>query len=340
MKFFLKSTLRTFGLLCLLFVPLLVLISLFALSREVVPLFNIGVRNFFRFTMGYLTPALVVSYLLATLLVVATVDKMQVKSILVLHLPALAVGILVGGFLYFSHAGQSTRVELPFSLEQRPLRLGPNSFIERGVFLNVTGTDAKNLEKLMYLDREGRVLYLYDRQSGRMMSVRDVRFSRNEPGGLYVDRGSGHVVVVPGRSRPVRIPFGSFTKDHRLLSNPLLNGYLKQAGKISAYVRSWTGRLNPTGSLIFAGALLLSLLMIAIPLTYGFNDKGWGFAGLAGAFLVLGVLPLFCSFSLDLIERFQLTRFFPDTYSYLLPPAFFAGCGFLLDILVSRRKAR
>jgi len=106
MKFLVKSVINTFIFMAILIIPVTLFITFFALSNIDLPLWNIGVRNILMHAGSLLIPALVLSYLIATLLVVALVDKIRVKSIILLHVPSIILALVIGAGLYTSRGEQ------------------------------------------------------------------------------------------------------------------------------------------------------------------------------------------------------------------------------------------
>ena len=111
MKFLAKSVLNIIIFMLFLIIPVALFVTFFTLRNLNLPLWDIGIVNVLIQARKYLLPSIVINYLLATLLVVARVDKMRVKSIFMLHVPAVVVACIIGAGL--------------FLLQERPIMKNP-----------------------------------------------------------------------------------------------------------------------------------------------------------------------------------------------------------------------
>lgn len=344
MRFILRTTLKLLILLIAVAIPLTLLVTLFALHQGQLPLWNIGARNVLRSAGRFAVPSLLIGYLLATLLVVALVDKMKVRSLPMLHAPPLLAGALLAGALYLAGASVG-REQLPFSLDRNPVRAGVNTFVPRDAFVPAG-------DRVLYLGGSGGPLYLYDRGEGSTLVMGEVRTSRRGSGGLYLDPAGRRVVIHPppgavhhpGRDRtrgeggPIGIPYAAFQEQDPLLSNPLLVAYAGQLRTLFREAREAAGRLERQRRTVLLGALSLSLLLLVVPMAYGLNDRGWGFAGVAGALLLLAVLPVACGLVLAAARRLQEAGGLGG-HPFLFTAAVFALLGIVLDLVIALRGA-
>ena len=126
MKFLAKSILHIIIFMLILIIPVTLFVTFFTLRIINLPLWNIGIANVLIQARKFVAPSLVISYLLATLLVVARVDKMRVKSIFMLHIPAVVVACIIGGGLFMLQERQMM-TQLPGPVE-RDMDLAPHRF--------------------------------------------------------------------------------------------------------------------------------------------------------------------------------------------------------------------
>jgi hypothetical protein len=329
MKYLLSSILRIVLYLILLLVPVLLFITFFALGRTGVPLWNIGIRNVMAYARNFFLPALILSYLIATLLVVALVDKMKVKSIVSLHLPALFVAVLIGAGVLF------TRSDVPFTLPKSSLKVGPAQFFKEGVFI-----DAGN-RKIQLAGGAKKYLYYYDVDRNTLSLIQNVSTATGGRNRLYVDDKKRQVVIEAPRSLEggsVRIPFRDFPQYRNITDLPLFRTYGTRIGTIRRAVLRRLGPLNRMDRYIFLGSLLLTLLMVSIPSVFAMNDRGWGFSGIVGIFVVLALLPFFYSFLFRMTGRLETRLVSMGRYSYLVPALLCGALGILIDFIVASRS--
>lgn len=337
MRFILRTTLKLLLFVFVLAVPVTLVVTLFALHQSPLPLWNIGVRNVIRYAGGFVTPSLLISYLLATLLVVALVDKMKVRSVAILHIPPLLAGALLGGVLFL--VGSGGQDQLPFHIDRNPVRVGVNTFVRRDAFLSAG-------DKILYLDGKGEPLYLYDRGDGSTTVMREVRLSRRGGGGLYLDPEKRQVVIHPsgaaaprGKGEPIELPYAEFVEHDSVLANPLVGAYARRLRSLFLQVEEGAEHLERRQRTALLGTLFLSLLLLSVPMAYGLNDRGWRFAGLAGVLLILAILPAAYALVVSAAERFQASGRLPVFHPFLLTAAVFAFLGIVLDLVIALRGA-
>ncbi len=328
MKFICKTILKIFVYMLVLIIPVTLLVTCFTLVKANIPLWNIGIRNILRHSMHFLLPSIFISYLIATPVVVSLVDKMKVQSLLLLHIPAIIAGGILGGLLFFAQIEK-----MPILVKKDVLHIGVNTFFRRDVFNEIE-------DRVVYIHpytKDLNQLYLYNKKDGRLFAINGVSIGRRGKNYLSVDE-KNRLVRIAARDNPhvgeVSIPFSSFKTGDGTLSLSIVSSYSNQIVKVYRQFRSAVSGLEQQDRLILAGALFLSVLLISIPLSYGFNDRGWTFSGAAGVFLVLAALPYFYGFILKILNRISPEPSFMGRYSYLVPALVFCVIGFILDILV------
>jgi hypothetical protein len=123
MRFLFKTSLKIAVLLIVFCVPIGLFVSFFILNGRNIPVWNIGIRNLLISARNMALPIVAVSFLFSTLFTISTIDKMKVRSIFLLHIPALIIGALL---LWASYG---TRIkDDPLSLREQEVRLGYLSF--------------------------------------------------------------------------------------------------------------------------------------------------------------------------------------------------------------------
>jgi hypothetical protein len=335
MKFLVKSVINILIFLVILIIPVTLFVTFMALGNSELPLWNIGIRNVLSYAREYLVPSIFISYLFATLLVVARVDKMKVKSLFLLHLPPIIVVciIIIGGGLFSLREKEGV-----FKLPRKSVQVGPLMFLKRDVF-----TNAGTRQVLLKWETQGKhTLYYYDTQNNSLSIINNVYSGKTGRNQLYVDDRE-RTVVIKYRNLPkgaVSIPYSDFPHRENTTDMPIFRSYEKQTREIYGWLRK-RGSLQPPHSSILFGALLLTFLMISVPLVYAMNDTGWGFSGIIGVFLVLALLPFFYNFMIKIVDRSISLMSFMGDYAYLFPALVFGICGLLLDLIVkARRRAK
>ncbi len=331
MRFIIKTIIKILILFFILIFPIGFFVPLFVLNLRHIPLWNIGIRNTLLFTRGYSLVIISASYLLATLLTISLVDKMKVRSIFLLHIPAVITGvILIGGFFLF----QSNNY--PLSIIDSELNLGFRSFFKDDVF-----NDMQYRSVLFRRNAQGKyTVYLYDKKDNRLTTMYNVSMSKKDKNSLSIQQDKNQVVfnyIQQKKLNTVKIPFNNFDTRNEILDNKMLLFYGKQLRRTAGYVQALLGKLTAADKFLFLGTLYLSLLMISIPLTYALNDGGWGFSGIIGVIFILVLLPFFYGVSLRTIQTFNINIPILARFSYLLPSIIFGFIGILIDIAVKVR---
>jgi hypothetical protein len=334
MKFLVKTTIRILFYVVLLIIPVTLIVTFFALGRAHIPLWNVGIRNVVQYSRNFFLPSLFLSYLIATLLVISLIDKMKVKSLILLHISAIIVGCIFAAGIYYTRL-----ITVSSPQTKGELRLGYRNFFKEGVFIETKG------RKLFIESGENdrRNLYLYDVKNNALSVVRDISTRREGKNQLLVDTLNRNISIRSKTDLPggqAQISFGDFQRGKNINDSYLLTLYGTRIGLIQRIILS---RLNPLGLLdryLLLGSLFLSVLMISIPLVYGLNDRGWGFSGIIGVFFILAILPFWYGFVFRLIERFRPRVLLLGKYEYAFPSLIFVLCGILIDIIVKTREKR
>lgn len=334
MKFILKTVLKIILYLILLFVPVTIFITFFSLNKNGIPVWNLGIRNVLEYSKNYLLPSLFISYLISTLLAVALADKMKVRSLFLLHIPPLVVGCLLGAAFFYLRPK-----EVAFPIQKGTLRLGVNNYLRKDVF-NDLG------DSILYIESTGiesYTVYLYDRNENKLQVFRDMNLGRKKGNHLLIDAQKGEIIIVTKKGETeafLFLPYRDVRIHKSTVNLKLVQAYENRVRSVLSMFRARGAQLKPLEMEIMLSLLLLSLLMISIPLTYGLNDRGWGFAGPLGALLVLGLLPFLYGFVLKLINIFPGITGILGRYAYLFPAAVYGLIGICLDIAVKAGSHR
>jgi hypothetical protein len=327
-KFILKTALKILVLSIILVIPVGLLITCLSLNQRGIPVGNLGVRNILLHAQNYSLLIFFISYLLSSLLVTSLIDKLKVKSIIALHLPALIVGAVFAGGIYFTRYKH-----YPLPLSKNAIKLDYKTFIRDGVFHDVSG-------KAIMLKRSSEnnfTLYLYDKTSNDLSITGNLSRGKIRKDLVSIDEPNRVVQFTYKKNKAtesLKIPFSAFTVNNELFDNPLINRYLRQIRIVMISINRYIDAFSQTGKYIFSGVLYLSVLMILIPLTYALNDRGWGFAGLIGIIVLLAVTPFFYGAIIKLFGKISFNLSFLRQYSYLSLPLMLCLFGVFLDILV------
>jgi len=331
MKFLVGSILKTFLYLLILIVPITLFITFFALGKTGLPLWNIGIRNILTYARDFFVPSVILSYLIASLLVVAMVDKMKVKSLFVLHLPSFILACIIGAGIFF------TRSDVPFTLPKGSLRVGPGLFFKEGVFIQAGSRKIQ----LVQTKQRNPSMYYYDINRNRLSVIQNVSMGKDGANRVYTDDKERRVVIVSKRALSegtVRIPYEDFTRSRNTTDLQIFRVYGTQIRGVQRAILKRMESLGQRDQYIFLGSLLLTLLMVTIPVVYGMNDRGWGFSGIIGIFLVLAVLPFFYNFVFRMTGRFGTRVSAIGRYYYLMPALVIGLCGIVIDLIVAARS--
>jgi len=333
MKFLAKSVLNIIIFMLILFIPVALFVTFFALRNLNLPLWDIGIGNVLIQARKYLLPSVVISYLLATLLGVARVDKMRVKSIFMLHVPAVVVACIIGAGLFLLQ--ERPIMNDPLGRTGLDMDLAPHRFFKEDVF-----TQAGDRQIMVKWEgRQARNIFYYDTDIERPVYISNINMGRTVKNQFYIDE-SGRLVVLKSKRLPdskASISYGDFARRSNTTDLQIFRAYEKQMGELYRWLRQ-RGSLTGMHLYILFGALLLTFLMISIPIVYAMNDTGWGFSGIIGIFLVLALLPYFYNLIIRAVGRILTLTSFMGTYAYLFPAILFGLCGLLLDLLIKTRS--
>jgi hypothetical protein len=325
MKFLARTTLKIILYMILFIVPITLGVALFSLVDKGTPLFNIGVRNVLGEARGLFVPSLFICYLFSTLLVVSLIDKMRVKSLFALHIPPILVGVIIGAVFALMQ-----REEVPLPVSRGGTRVGYATILKRNALVDTE-------KYTFYLGTEGdtNALYVYSKEDASLAVDESVRFDRE----IRLDREGRRVVLQPGGGsrRSYSIPFRELVSYEGVLTHGLIRSYAEKLRQVYAKLRARWSALDRRRAGILLGMLLLSILMVTIPLSYWLNDHGWGFSGVVGIFLILGLFPYVVSPILEGINRLSRDPRLLGGYTYLLPAGVFIFLAIVLDVIVSRK---
>jgi hypothetical protein len=252
---------------------------------------------------------------------------MRVTSLLALHIPPILVGVIMGMIF-----GLLQGREAPLPVNAEGLRIGYATFLKRNVFIETE-------DYTFYLDTGGdtSALFVYSRSDSNLIVDGSIAFGEE----IRLDREGNRVLFRPGAGRRggYEVPFDEFVTYEGIWTESIVRSYARRLRSIYGQLRIRMNALDRQRSFILMGVLLLSTLMIIIPLTFGLNEHGWGFSGVVGVFLVLGLLPYIYALILGGINRLSRDPQFLGGYTYLFPAAVFAMLGILLDIIVTMRRS-
>lgn len=311
--------------------PIGLFVSFLLLGRRGIPAWNIGIRNVIALALGNAAPIAIVSYLAATLLTVALIDKTKVRSIFLVHIPPILAAVIILGGLYLI---QNKRQ--PFPLVRGALTLGRKVFIKENVFTNLK-------EYSLFLKEKGKdplTLFIYDRAKNDLGVIPGLRFERGKPNALYLDDRSETVVIKRKGAEILSFPYREFGSKPAVTGSRLVRFYAKGAGAAAKILEAHGAKLRRRDRYLFSAALLLSVLMLSIPLTFAFNDAGWGFSGLTGAVLVLAALPYVYWGVFKAFQATGLRAYLTVGYGYLFPCAILCLLGVLIDLIIKIKARR
>ena len=328
MKFIFKTILKIILYIILLLIPVTLLLTFISLNKAGIPTSNIGIRNVFVYSRNYILPSFFISYFISTLIACGLVDKMRIKSLILLHLPPIIVGcILAGGFYYFRPA------EVTFPAERGTIQLGINNYLKRDVFNELDN-------RLLYIKRKDNILhtlYLYDRIENRLLVFDNINIWKKKGDYLTINPEENVITVVTKRGKSefsLKIPYRTTTSYKSVVNLKLVESYVSRVRGVISLLRARIAPLHKQDKLLMLLSLSLSLLMISIPVAYGLNDRGWGFSGLIGVPVILVILPYIYGFVLKLPDRFPSILQSMGRRSYLFPAAVCCSIGVILDIIV------
>jgi hypothetical protein len=334
MRFLSRTVLKIAVLFIVLIVPVGLYIAFFTLNQRNIPIFNLGLRNLMITVRNLTLPIITVSFLLSTLFTVSLIDKMKVRSLFLLHFPALIIGAILLWVFY------GTRMkEEPLQVKEQAVKLGYLSFFKEGVF-----NDLGKKKVLIKTETDNLyTVYIYDRSTGGLTILPKTsagakpRVAEKGRNSIIIDRKAKQLEFSSGRKSVLTLPFSDFQKKVNSINNPALRFYVQQLRKTITAIRSNATRLRGIDLSLFFSVFFLSVLMISIPLTYAMNDGGWGFSGITGVILILSLLPFFYGFILKILQGTSVGGSFFGRFSYLFPALVFCGIGIILDILIKVR---
>jgi hypothetical protein len=333
MKFLAKSVLNILIFLLILVIPVTLFVTFFTLRNLNLPLWNIGIANVLVQARKFLLPSIVLSYLMATLLVVARVDKMRVKSLFMLHLPAVVVACIIGAGLFLLQ--DRPVMTNPLVRTGQDMDLAPHRFFKDRVFTQAGSRQIRT----RWEGRQARDVVYYDANMQRPVYISEINMGSTGRTQFYVDERGRQVILRSPRLPDgiSRIPYSDFTRRNNATDMQIFRAYENQMRDLYRWL-SARGSLSGIHLYILFGALFVTFLMISIPVVFAMNDTGWGFSGIIGIFLVLAILPYLYNLIIKAVGRFLVLTSFMGAYAYLFPAVVFGICGLLLDLLVKARS--
>ena len=166
MKFIFKTIFKILVLFIILIIPVGLFITFFALNQKQIPVWNIGIRNIVLFSKNYALPIITISYFIATLLTVSLIDKMKVRSIFLLHIPAVLIGVVIIGVFFLIQSNN-----YPLSLIEKRMYLGYRTFFKENVFNDLRERSVL----LMRTDQNQFTVYLYDKVNNSLIIMNNMR---------------------------------------------------------------------------------------------------------------------------------------------------------------------
>jgi len=334
MRFLSRTVLKIAVLFIVLIVPVGLYIAFFTLNQRNIPIWNLGIRNLLITVRNLSLPIITVSFLLSTLFTVSLIDKMKVRSLFLLHFPALIIGAILLLIFYGTRAKEE-----PLQIKEQAVRLGYLSFFKEDVF-----NDLGKKKVLIKTESDNLyTIYIYDGSTGGLTilsktsigtGTRTAEKGRNS---MIIERDAKQIEFFSGRKSVLTLPFSDFQKKENSINNPALRLYVQQVRKTITAIRSNTTHLRGIDLSLFISVFFLSVLMISIPLTYAMNDGGWGFSGITGVILILFLIPFFYGYMLKIVQGISMGGSFLGRYSYLFPALVFCGIGIILDIFIKVR---
>jgi hypothetical protein len=328
MRFLFKTSLKIAVLFIVFSVPVGIFVSLFILNARNIPVWNIGIRNLLIGARNVALPIVVISFLFSTLFTISTIDKMKIRSIFLLHIPALIVGALLLWAFYGAHIKSD-----PLSLREQEVRLGLLSFFKEAVFNEIEN-------RAVYVKRQDDSLYtfyVFDKSNNSLTILKNVSTGEKGKNRMIIHQKEKKIEFFSGKRTSLELPFSAFKHKGNSINNAFVQFYMNQLRKTFALARSSARGLKGPDLLLFLGVLFLSVLMISIPLTYGLNDGGWGFSGVSGVILIILVFPFFYGAILRFFRSPPFAVSFLGRFSYLFPALVLCAIGILLDIIIKVR---
>lgn len=325
MKFIIRTTLRIIFLTLLFTVPIGLFITVLMLAGRDVPLWNIGIRNILIVSKNLLVPIVLASYLFSTLFALALVDRMKMRSIILLHVPPLVAGAVIAAVLAFS--GLIDIIDTSGAID-RNTAVGYRTFLKRDVFNRVDGSMIR-----MSQDVPARSsLLLYEKDSNTLIPMNNISLSKS----VKIDRAK-RLLLISYEGKTIRyskgFPFSDFVKKSPLTSGRFVGFYTGHVRSLLRTVRSQYFNLTGRDRMLFGGFLFLSVLLFSISLTNVMNDRGWRLFGIVAVFFILFLLPLFYRAIFRITDTAGINPEFLGRYSFLFPAILAGGCGIIIDIL-------
>jgi len=322
MKFIIRTTLRILLLTLLFTVPIGLFITVLMLAGRDIPLWNIGIRNILIVSKNLIVPIVSASYLFSTLFAVALVDRMKIRSIVLLHVPTLVAGAVIAAVLTLTGL-----IDISGAID-RNTTVGYRTFLKEDVFNRADGSMIR-----MSKDLPGRSsLLLYEKDSNALIPMNNISLSKT----VKIDRAK-RLLLISYEGKTIRyskgFPFSVFVKKSPLTSGRFLQFYTGHVQSLLRTVRSQYVDLAGGDRMLFGGFLFFSVLLFSISLATAMNDRGWRLFGIVAVFFILFFLPLFYRAIFRIIDTAGGNPEFLGRYSFLFPAILAGGCGIVIDIV-------
>jgi len=332
MKIILKITLKIIIFFAIFIIPVTVFITLFSLSQKNIPLWNIGIRNIIRYSTNYYIPSIFISYLISTLVSISIVDKIKVKSIFLLHIPPLLIAILLVGITFYIE-----NKKVPFRVIDRKINIGLHMFFKEDVFNDTE-------DNLIYVKKTGRhrySFYIYNKEDNKLNFIKGISTVKDGKNSISFNPYEKHIYIKylqNNYTKSIKTPFKNFEKSNNITKNKFILFYSYQIKELFITINKQFKNLTSYDPYIFVAAVFISIFLISVPLSYLFNDSGWGFAGIIGVILIIIILPLSYNGIFKLLEKVDINSSFLGGYSYLFPLIIIAFIGVMFDIIAKVKR--
>jgi hypothetical protein len=182
---------------------------------------------------------------------------------------------------------------------------------------------------------------MHDRKTNNLEIFPNLAAGRERGRSFFVDEAEEAFVVSQGPGgKTVTVPYDEFSGGPFLMRNVLVRAYTGRIRDMRDLIGIHADRLSGRDRRIFFAALFLSVLMVSIPLTFAFNDAGWGFSGITGAIIILAALPYLYWGVFTLVWRTRLRSYMAVGFGYLYPCVLVCALGVLIDLLIKMRVTR
>jgi len=327
MKIMLNIMLKIILFFAILIIPVSLLITTYSLTKNNIPLWNIGIKNIVGYARRFYIPTISISYLISILIAISLVDKIKVRSIFMLHIPPVLIGCLLFGVVVYTESRNT-----PFKILERNITTGFYTFFKRDVF-NATES------KLIFVKKTGNYrysLYIYDKEKNDLELIKGIYTSKGHRDSISFNTRKRQALIrylKNGHRKEVVIPFETFEKGQNITTNKFSLFYSNQIKELLYHIQNKYKSLKRVDSYILLASVIISILLISVPLSYLFNDGGWALSGIIGVVFILTLLPLSYNGIFKLLENLNINATFLGGYKYLLPFIIMGVFGIAFDII-------